>query len=146
VAAILAHFESVKQIVDDITELALIVNEIFQPIEIPTGALLDQGTPQINQFLGRRRRSHTCQTLTHHERQRILDRRIGALGDLIEFAAMKPFIEHRREVLRDAIHASCANRFHASLLHCLEHCSSLLTGRLQTAMQGLIVTGKTQGD
>ena len=146
VAAILAHFERVEQVVHDVAELALVLDQIFQPVEVAAGAVLDQRTPQINQLLGGRRRRHARQTLAHHQRQRVLDRRIGALGDLIELAAMKAFVEHRGEILRDAVHASRANRFDARLLHRLEHGSSLLAGRLQTTMHGRIVTGKPQGN
>jgi hypothetical protein len=41
VATILAHFESVQQIVDGIAELALILDKVFQPVEIATGTLFD---------------------------------------------------------------------------------------------------------
>jgi hypothetical protein len=65
---------------------------------------------------------------------------------LIELAAMKPVVEHRGEILRDAVHAPGADRFHARLLHGFEHSPGLLAGRLQPTMQRLVMTGKTQGN
>ena len=68
-AAVLAHFESIQQIMNDIAELSLILDQILQPVEIASGALLDQRTPQIDKPLGRRRRSQAGQTLAHHHAQ-----------------------------------------------------------------------------
>ena len=74
------------------------------------------------------------QALAHHQRQRVLDRRVGALGDLVEFAAVKALVQHGGEILRDAIHAPRADRLDARLLDRLEHRARLLAGRLQAAM------------
>ena len=59
---------------------------------------------------------------------------------------MKALVKHGSKVLCDTVHAPRADRFDARLLHRLEHGAGLLAGRLQTAMHGGIVTGKTQGD
>ena len=83
-AAVLAHFERVEQVVHGVAELALVLQHAFQLVEIAPGAVLDQRTPEIDQLLGRRRRRQAGQPLAHHQRQRILDRRVGAVGDLVE--------------------------------------------------------------
>jgi hypothetical protein len=146
VAAIFAHFESIQQIMNDIAELTLIFNEVFQPIEIAPGTVFDERAPQIDKFFGRWGRSHAGQPLAHHERQRVFDRSIGALGDLIEFAAMKPLVEHRCEILRHAIHSPRANCLDACLLDRFKYRARLLADRLQSAMHGDIVASKAQGD
>jgi hypothetical protein len=57
---------------------------------------------------------------------------------------MKTLIEHCSEILRNAVHASCTDRFNARLLHRFEDRTGLLASRLQATMQGLIVTGQAQ--
>ena len=119
---------------------------VLEPVEIAPGAVLDQRTPEIDQLLGRRRRRHAGQALAHQKRQRVLDRRVGALGDLVEFAAVEFLVEHGGQILGDAVHAPRADRLDARLLDRLEHRARLLAGRLQAAMHRRIVAGKAQRD
>ena len=86
------------------------------------------------------------QPLAHHQRERVLDRRIGAVGDLVEFAAVELLVEHGGQILRDAVHAPRADRLDARLLDRLEHRARLLAGRLQAAMHRRIVAGESQRD
>jgi len=65
----------------------------------------------------------------HHQGDRLLERRIGAIGDLVELAAMEFVIKHSCEVLRNPMHAAGANGFDAGLLDCLEHGARLLAAR-----------------
>ncbi len=51
-AAVVAHFERVEQVVDRIAKLALVLEHVFQPVEIAPGAVLDQRSPEIDQLLG----------------------------------------------------------------------------------------------
>ena len=64
-------------------------------------------------------------------RDRLLERRIGAVGDLVELAAMEAVVEHRGEILGDAVHAARADRLDARLLDRLEHRARLLAARHQ---------------
>ena len=143
-AAVVAHFERVEQVVHRVAELALVLEHVFQPVEIAPGAVLDQRTPEIDQLLGRRRRRHAGQALAHHQRQRVLDRRVGALGDLVEFAAVEALVQHGGQILGDAVHAPRADRLDARLLDRLEHRARLLAARLQAAMHRRIVAGNSQ--
>ena len=145
-AAVLAHFERVEQIVHGVAELALVLDHALELVEIAPGAVLDERTPQIDQLLRGRRRRQAGQPLAHHQRHRLLDRRIGAVGDLVEFAAMEAVIEHRGEILGDAVHAARADRLDARLLDRLEHRARLLAGRLQAAMHRRVVAGNSQRD
>ena len=130
----------------DVAELALVLDQRVEAVEIAAGAVLDQRAPEIDQLLGRRRRRQAGQPLAHHQRQRLLDRRVGALGDLVELAAVEALVEHGGEVLGDAVHAARADRLDARLLDRLEHRARLLAGRLQAAMQGVVVAGEPQRD
>ena len=69
----------------------------FELVEVAPGAVLDQRAPEIDQLLGRRRRRQAGEALAHQKRQRVLDRRVGALGDVVEFAAVESLLEHRGE-------------------------------------------------
>ena len=129
-----------------VAELALVFEHVFQPVEIAAGTFLDQGPPEVDQLLGRRRRGRAGQALAHHQRQRFFDRRVGALGDLIELAAAVALVEHGAEVLRDAVHAAGADGFDARLLDRFEYGARLLADRLQAAVHGRIVTGELERD
>ena len=82
------------------------------------------------------------QALAHHHGDRILDRRVGAVGDVVELAAMKFVVEHRGEVLRHALHAPRADRLDARLLDRLEHRAALLAVRHLAPVHRRIVAGE----
>ena len=145
-AAVLAHFERVEQIVHGVAELALVLQQAFELVEFSPGAILDQRAPEIDQLLGRLRRRQAGQALAHHQGERVLDRRVGAIGDLVEFAAVEALVQHGGEILRDAVHAPRADRLDARLLDRLEHRARLLALRLQAAMDRRIVAGNPQRD
>ena len=145
-AAVLAHVERIEQIVDGVAEARLVLDQPLQPVEIASGAILDQRPPQIDDLLRGRRRRLAGQPFAHHQRDRFLDRRIGAVGDLVELAAMEAVVEHGGEILGDARHAACADRLDAGLLDRLEHGARLLAARHQLAMHHRIVTGELERD
>ena len=131
VAAVLAHVERIEQVVDDVAELALILDQPLEPVEIAPGAALDQRPPQLDQPRGGRRRRLAGQALAHQHRQRLLDRRVGAIGDLVELAAVELVVQHGGEIVGDALHAARADRLDAGLLDRLEHGARLLSARHQ---------------
>ncbi len=59
---------------------------------------------------------------------------------------METFVEHGRQILRDAVHAPRADRFDARLFHRFEYGARLLAGRLQPSVHGGIMAGKPQRD
>ena len=90
-----------------------------------------------------RRRLEAGQALAHHQRDRILDRRVGAVGDLLVFAAaMVAVLQHRREVRGDAGHAARADRLDARLLDCIVDGARRLAVRREAAMDGGVVAGE----
>ena len=129
---------------DGITEARLVVDQPLQPVEIATGAILDQRPPQLDDLHGRRRRWLAGQPLAHDHRNRFLERSIGAIGDLVELAPVETVVEHGRKVLRHAGHAAGADRFDAGLLDRLEHGTRLLPARHQLAMHHRIVAGELE--
>ena len=129
---------------DGIAKACLILDQIFQPVETTPGLVLDDRTPQFDELLRRCRWRLPGQTLAHHHRDRFLDRGIGTVGDLVELAAMKFVVEHRREILRDTRHPARADRLHPRLLDRIEHGARLLAARDQFAMHIGIVTGELE--
>ena len=77
---------------------------------------------------------------------RVLDRRIGAVGDFVEFAAMETVVEHGVEVLRHAAHAARADRLDPGLLDRLEHRARLRSAGNELAVHRRIVTSEPQRD
>ncbi len=131
---------------DRIGEPALVLDHLLQPIEVAPGAILDPWTPQIDQLAGGRRRGLTGEALAHDQGERVLDRRIGPVGDLVELAAVETVVEHRGEVLRHPLHAPRADRLDPRLLDRLEHGARLLPARLQAAVNRRIVAGEPKRD
>jgi hypothetical protein len=145
-AAVLAHVESVEQIVNGVAETCLVFDQPLEPIEVASGAIFDQRPPQIDKLPRRCRRRLAGQSLSHHHRDSFLDRRIRPVRDLVEFAAMKSIVEHGREVLGNARHAACADRLDAGLLDCLEYGARLLPARHELAMHHGVVAGELECD
>ena len=115
-------------------------------IEIVAGALLDEVAPQIDDLVGGGRGLCAGQPLAHHQRDRILDRRIGAVGDLLVFAAtMVAIVEHRGDVGGDARHAARADGLDPRLLDRIEDRARRLPFGRELAMNGIVVTGEPKG-
>ena len=131
---------------DGVAEARLVLDQLFQLVEIAAGAVLDQRAPQVDQALGGRRRRHAGEPLAHQHGERLLDRRVGAVGDLVELAAMEAVVDHGGEIFRDARHAARADRLDARLLDRLEHRARLLAARHQLAMHRRIVAGELERD
>ncbi len=131
---------------DGVAEAALVLDQLLQLVERAAGPALDPGPPQVDQLLGRRGRRKSGQALAHHHGDRLLDRSVGAIGDLVELAAMELVVEHGRQIMRHPLHAPGADRLDAGLLDRLEHRARLLPARNQPAMHEGVVAGHAQGD
>ena len=85
------------------------------------------------------------EALAHHEGDRVLDRRVRSVGDvLVLAAAMVAVLEHGREVVGDARHAPRADRLDAGLLDGVEHGARCLRLRREPAMDAGVVAGEPQ--
>ena len=145
-AAVLAHVEGFQQIVHRIAELALVVEQALQPVEAAAGAILDERPPQIDELLRGRRRCLAGQPLAHQHRDRILDRRVGAVGDFIELAAVEFVVEHGGQIARHAHHTARSDRLDAGLLHRLEHRARLLAAGDETPVHRGVVARELERD
>ena len=106
-----------EDIAHDAREGALIVDLAVELIEVGAGLRIDLVAPQIDELLRGGRRRLAREALAHHERDRVLERRIGAVGDVLIFgAAMIAVLQHGGEVRGDALHALRADRLDARLL------------------------------
>ena len=144
--AVLAHVETIEQVVHDVAEPALVGQHALEPIEIAAGALLDQRPPQIDQFARGGGRRLAGEPFAHQHGQRVFDRCIGTVGDLVEFAAMETVVEHGGEIFGDAAHAARADGLDAGLLDGVEHRARLLAAGHELAMHRRVVTGEPQRD
>ena len=140
--SILAHVEAIEQVVHHVAEPPLVVEHALKAIEIAAGALLDQRAPQIDELARGRRRHLAGEPLAHHHGERVFDRRVGAVGDLVEFAAMETVVEHGGEIFCHPAHAARADRLDARLLDRFEHGARLLAAGRQLAMHRRVVTGE----
>ena len=146
VAALVTHVEGIEKVVNDIAELALVVDIVLETIELTPGAALDEAPPQVDEPARRRRWWHAGEAFADQHRHRFLDRRIGAVGNFVKLAAMELVVEHRRQVLGDTLHAPGADRLDPGLLYRFEHRPRLLADRQQTAVDGVVVAGHAQRD
>ncbi len=131
---------------DGVAELALIVEQALQAVETLAGAVLDERPPQVDELLRRRRRRLPGKPLAHHHGDGLLDRRVGAVGDLVELAAVEAVVDHRGEIVLHAEHAARADRLDASLLDGVEHRAGLLAAGHQAPMHRRIVAGELERD
>ena len=125
----------------DVAEAALILDQLDQPIEIAARARLDPRLPQLHNLARRGWRRRPGQSLPHDHRQRVLDRRVGAIGDLVIAAAVKAVVQHRVEVAGDPEHPAGADRLYSRLLDRFERRARLLAVGEQLAVDGPVVTG-----
>ena len=85
------------------------------------------------------------QPLAHHEGDRVLDRRVRPVGDvLVLAAAVVAVLEHGREIAGDARHAPRADRLDPRLLDGVEHRAGGLRLRGEPAMDAGVVAGEPQ--
>lgn len=130
----------------EVTEPGLIFGDAAQLVEARADLVFQYRAPEIDHFFRSCRRRQASQAFAHQHRQGIRQRRIGAIGDLVELAAMEMIVEHRGEVFRHAGHPARADRFDAGLLDRLEHAARLRISRHQLAVNLGIVAGEFQRD
>jgi hypothetical protein len=85
------------------------------------GALLDPRAPQVHHRLGRLGRPGAGQPLAHDEREGVLERGVGPLGDLGVAPMAVLVLDAGREVGGHAWHAIGAESLDAGALDRLEH-------------------------
>ena len=144
--AVVAEFERGQQVMHRVAEFRLVLGEAIEPVEPRADLVFQHRPPQVDHLARGRGRREAGQAFAHQHRQRIGQRRVGAVGDLVELAAMKMIVEHRGEVLGDAGHPARAERLDPRLFDRLEHAARLRIARHQLAMHFRIVAGEFQRD
>ena len=92
------------------------------------------------------RRLLAGQALAHHQRDRILERRVGPVGDvLVLAAAVIAVLQHGREVAGDARHPPRPDRLDPRLFDGVEHGAGGPALGREAAVDGGVVTGEAQG-
>ena len=105
--AVVRHVEGREEFAHAAGEIALALDVPQEAVEIAAGALFDEVAPQVDDPGRCGRRLEARQALAHHQRDGVLQWRIGAIGDLFVLAAaMIAVLQHRREVRGDARHAA----------------------------------------
>ena len=99
-AELVAHFEGDEQVADGAGEAAPGPRSVsVRRGEVVAGALLDPVAPELDDLAARGRRGVAGQALAHHQRDGVLERRVGAVGDLLIVAAVIAVLEHGGEVV-----------------------------------------------
>jgi len=105
-----------------VAESCLILGEAIELIEAVSRSCLPENGRQRSTILRAAAGGAIPVNRSRHQhRQRVGQRRIGSIGDLVEFAAMKMIVEHRGEVLGNARHPPRTERFDTGLLDRFEN-------------------------
>ena len=143
-AAFVDHFERGQQFVDGNRKGSLILDLQRKPVKLGTRALLDPRPPEIDNPLRVVRRPEPGETLAHDHRERVFERRLRADRDISIVGAMKPVVEHRVEIARDALHPARPYRLDARLFDGIEHRARGWRLRGQPPMHIHVVAGEPQ--
>ncbi len=144
--AVVAEIERRQQVMHEIAEPRLVLGDAAELVEPSADLVFQHRPPEVDHLFRGRRRREARQPFAHQHRQRVRQRRIGAVGDLVIFAAMEMIVEHRGQVLCNARHPARADRLDARLLHRLEYAARLRISRYQLAVHLGIVTGELERD
>ena len=144
--AVVAKLQRRQQIMHRVAEFRLVLGEAIEPVEPRADLVFQHRPPQVDHLARRGGRRQAGETLAHQHRQRVGQRRVGAVGDLVEFSTVKMIVEHGGEVFCDAGHAARPERLDAGLFDGFEHAARLRIARHQLAMHFRIVAGEFQRD
>ena len=130
---------------DRLAEGALVLDGIGELVELPACAALDDRAPDVDDLLGGGGDLQAAQALAHHHGHSVLQRGVGAVGDLSIGAAMVAVLQHGPEIGGDAFHAPCADGFHPRLLNRIEDRAGLLPLGHEALVHICVMAGHAQG-
>ena len=116
VAELFGHLQRDEHVAHGPCESVLVVQRLRQPLEFRPGLVLDEVAPDVDERLGAGRNAPAGQLLAHHQRDGVLQRRLGLVGDVREVGAEILVLQHRAEIVADAGHGVGADRLAAGLL------------------------------
>jgi hypothetical protein len=142
---VVRHVEGGEELAYRAGEIALVLDVLRQAVEIAPRLGLDMLAPQLHDLGCGCRRLEAREALAHHERDGVLERRVGAIGDLLVLAAaVVAVLEHGADVRGHAGHAAGADGFDPRLLdRIVDRPRSLALGR-EAAMDGSVMAGEPQ--
>ena len=147
-AELVAHFEGGEQVADGVGEAALILDRLGEAREIARRRAPRSSRARARRSCGSRRRGIAGQPFAHHQRDRVLERRVGAVGDLLIVAAVVAVLEHGGEIARRRrVMRRRAERLDARLLDGVEDGAGVLAlGRVARGGRCGIVAGEAERD
>ena len=145
-AELIGHIERGDHIPRHAGKRRLVVQGVDQMVELACGFLLDPGTPQLHQLAGMPRRLAAGEALAHHQRQRLLERRVLALGGVGDGPLLIAIVEHGAEIVRHPGHDAGADGLDAGLLDRFEDRPGIAAFGLILGMDVDIVIGEPQGE
>ncbi len=144
-AQLVSHIERSDQLARHAGECRLVVQRVHQMVKLGTRLFLNPGTPKVNELASMRGRGIAGETLTHHQGQRLLDRRVLAVGQPGKGLFLIAILEHGAEVVRHPRHQACADRLYTRLLDRFKDRPRIAPFRLVFGMYARVVIGEPQG-
>ena len=142
---LIGEIERGEHVTGEPAECLLVEQRLGHAVEQGAGALLDPGAPQIDQRARLGGRSEAGQPLAHEKRQRIGQRRFGALGLLGDAASRVALLHARLKIGGDPFHAVGADRLDAGLLDRLEYGARIAARRRKGLVQTFVMAGDREG-
>ncbi len=136
------HVERGEQAVHALGEGALVEHRPVELVELRAGLAFDISAPKVDDPLGAARRLQAGQTLAHHHRDRLLQRRLVAVARFGQRASVIAVVEHGRKVGGDALHPTRTDRLDARLLDGVEQGARSLVLRRMALVDGVVVAGQ----
>ena len=122
-------------------ELLLVFGEPFKPLQKLSAARLNHRPPDIDQPFRRRRRRQARQTFANEQRQRVFERRIGAIAHQSEAVMAVLVFKARGQIAGHAGHARRPEPLDAGAFGGLEHGARRSRRRSDAAMYlGVVAT------
>ena len=144
VGELVGQVERLEQVAQLAAERLLVLGQLVHARQRAAGALLDPRTPQVDHGLGGLGRRGARQPLAHDEREGVLERCVGALGDLGVATVAVLVLDACGEIGGHARHAIGAQRLDAGPLDRLEHGARRPRLRRQPRVQLDVVAGRGQ--
>ncbi len=126
VAELLGHLHGHQHVADEASEGVLVVERLGEAGKIGAGLLLDPLPPQPDHALAALRHRAAGEPLAHHQRHRLLERRVGLVAHVGQIGLGVLVLQHRADVVGHPEHGARADRLDPGLLHRVEDRTRLL--------------------
>ncbi len=138
------HVESGQHVSKLAGEGRLVFDPRRKQVEVGAGLVLDPVAPKIDHAARRLRRLFPGQSFTHHQRERVLQGRFGAIADIGGARLEIAIFQHHLQIGGHAGHPVGADGVAARLFHRLEDFPPQLALRHELAMHSCVMAGDLQ--